>query len=175
MTCPLPPPLLHSIAWGIFLIGMLGAWGLCSWIATRKLFSWRHENDRAMPEDASAVASEGEDMDQQLSLIEAMEAKESALDQVVENNREWMGRAIAAFEDLPAAEATGEDIRFALIEAGLPQPRTVQAWGALINTLVKRGALKWTGEMRPMRAKGANSRRTFVYERVAIAKGGVAA
>lgn len=182
MTCPLPPPLLHSVAWGIFLIGMLGAWGLCSWIAARGIFSARRERASATPEDASAVAAEkgmvqnrdyrryrrvalpgGRDM-QQLSLIEAMEGREEILSAVAERNKDWMAEAMRVLEGLPEhQEGTGEDFRLRLTEAGVEAPAHVNAWGALFGLAGKRGVLAKTGEWRAM--KRANGRSTPVYRR----------
>ena len=172
MTCALPLPLLHSAAWGIFLVGMLAAWGLSSWIATWGIFSARRERASATPEDASAVASEGEDMDQQLSLIEALERKDAVLAAVEEGNAEWIAEAMLVFDRCPIVEGIGEAFRnWMREEGGLRAPRSAHAWGALFGLLKKRGMIVMTGAWRPMQNAASRARLSPVYQKVTSADG----
>ncbi len=143
---------------GIFLVSV-GAMKLTLWYE-----SWRVR--RNLEEESDA-------MEGQLSMIEAMERKDAILAEVTENNSAWIEKAVAAFKALPLGELiemTGEDIRFALVGEdgkGLlveSPPRGNSAWGPLTARLIREGYLKWSGAVRPMRAKKANGRRTFVYE-----------
>ena len=103
---------------------------------------------------------------QQLTFDEALAHREAVLAEVAENNAGWMAEALGAFESLPATwSGLGEDLRFALVERGVSAPKTPHAWGSLVGTLVRRGALVPTGERRPMRDAKSNGRRSDVYLR----------
>lgn len=106
--------------------------------------------------------------EQQLSLEAALAKREAVLAEVAEDNAGWMAEAIRACQALPAGEVgTGEDIRAELMRFGLRAPRHPNVWGALFNTLTRRGVLVATGEYRPMRSKSSNGRKTGVYAKVA--------
>lgn len=92
------------------------------------------------------------------------EARDEGLEQVEEAAGAWMSMATAAVEALPAGwEGTGEDIR--IMSAGMPPPHHHNAWGAMINTCVRKGWLVWTGEIRNMRSVRSHARATKVYRR----------
>ena len=111
---------------------------------------------------------EGNSTEQQLSLEAALAKREAVLAEVAEDNAGWMAEAIRACGSLPIGElGTGEDIKEQLLQAGLRAPRHPNVWGALFNTLTRRGVLVATGEFRPMRAKSSNGRKTSVYAKAA--------
>ncbi len=57
---------------------------------------------------------------------------------------------------------TGEDIRF-YVSQEIGCPTHPNAYGALINTLVRRKIIKPTGEYRAMRDDSSHARKTPVY------------
>lgn len=106
--------------------------------------------------------------EQQLSHEAALAKREAVLAHVAQENAGWMDEAIRACHSLPNGElGTGEDIRAQLLLAGLRPPRHPNVWGALFNTLTRRGVIVATGEFRPMRAKSSNGRKTSVYAKAA--------
>ena len=116
--------------------------------------------------DATPISTNDEDidMDEQLSLIEAMERKDAILEQVADNNVEWLSLALEAMKQIPdGTVGIAEDFRFRLTEGGLKPPRHHNAWGAFMNGQIRRGALVWTGDEAAMRGKKAHGRRTKVY------------
>lgn len=134
---------------------------------------------KALPE-ASAKAQNNADLEviprvvleeevmEQLTFEDALAQRETVLEEVAENNAKWMVQARAAVENLPVAtEGIGEDFRAMLMAAGLREPKHPNAWGTLFNLLTRTGVLVATGEMRPMRAKSSNARRSPVYVRAA--------
>lgn len=105
---------------------------------------------------------------EQLTFEDALAQRETVLEEVAENNAKWMAQARAAVENLPVAtEGIGEDFRAKLMASGLPEPKHPNAWGALFNILARTGVLVATGEMRPMKSKASNARKSVVYVRVA--------
>ena len=107
-----------------------------------------------------------EDMDL-FTAADAAAARDAALAQVESNNRDWMARAMDAFERLPAGmEMTGEILRKHISEA-VGQPKHHNAWGAFTNALIRRGLLVPTGEYRPMTGAKSNARKTPVHVKVA--------
>ena len=86
--------------------------------------------------------------------------KEKGLKLVRENNENWMERAIAGAQDyiIYPATFTGEDIRV-YVQTYIGYPKHPNAFGALINTLIKRKIIVPTGEHRQM--KGSLKSRTF--------------
>lgn len=105
---------------------------------------------------------------EQLTFEDAIANQQRVLAEVAENNKDWMAEALSAAERLPYGElGTGEDIRQHLVEAvGLRQPKHHNAWGALLNVLVRRGMIQHTGQYRAMRSKTAHGRRSGVYARM---------
>ncbi len=86
------------------------------------------------------------------------------------NNESWMDiclQEIDYFVSMHDGETrhrtfTGEDIRFYLV-ARAGHPHHSNAWGALINTLVRRKIIRPTGEYRAMKDSTSHARRTPVY------------
>ena len=138
---------------------LAGAWSAVSVFLLALLYaSW----------EVSRRNQTGEEDVDQLSMIEAMERRDSELEDVASRHTGWIALANDAFARLPADwNGIGEDLRFALTERGVPSPKSPQVWGVFIGTLVKRGLLVATGERRPMRAPGSNGRKSDVYVRAA--------
>lgn len=85
---------------------------------------------------------------------------------VSEHNENWMGYALDAAKIFIARmdtdTFTGEDIRLAL--RYIPQPTHPNAWGALINTLVKRKIIVPTGEYQQPKDRTSHARAIQVYK-----------
>jgi hypothetical protein len=58
---------------------------------------------------------------------------------------------------------TGEDIRRMLLPH-VGHPASPNAWGALVNSAVRKAILKPTGHYRPMKDVRSHARKTAVYE-----------
>jgi len=97
----------------------------------------------------------------QLSIFDALKARDEALAQVSANADTWIESALAYIPTL-SGEMTGEDIRFALV-ALVGEPHHSNAWGALIRTAKGRGLIENTGQYVPMRAANSHARITPVY------------
>lgn len=101
---------------------------------------------------------------EQLSLIDAMERRDEVLADVVEHNTEWSIRAIGKFHEHKhrlSEDFIGEDIRDLLIKAGISH--RPQAWGPLINVLLRGKQIEKTGTYRKMQAAGSNARESRCY------------
>lgn len=105
-----------------------------------------------------------ETMPEQLTFDDALAKREAVLAEVEKNNAGWLKLAADAMRRMEAGtEGIGEDFRFLLKDHGVPDPVHPNAFGALINTMKRRGVLVETGEYRPMRGAKANGRRSPVY------------
>ncbi len=91
--------------------------------------------------------------------------RDEGIAKVSDNNEKWLRRCVWSIEQsiwLGDGTFTGEDVRFYLNrEVGCPAHSN--AWGALINTLVRRKIIKPTGEYRAMRDQNSHARKTPVY------------
>ncbi len=89
--------------------------------------------------------------------------RDEAIDKVLGNNNKWFELCVLKMGQYwMDGRFTGEDIRFYLNkEVGCPAHPN--AWGALINTLVRRKIIKPTGEYRAMRDDSSHARKTPVY------------
>lgn len=144
----------HALTWVAFLAVMLAAWRASLW-AQRRI--GRRIDD-----------VEDETMEQ-LSFAEALDARDTVLASVDENNAEWMAEAMATFERCPIVEGIGETFRnWMREEGGLRAPRSPKAWGALFGRLKKGGLIVMTGEWRPMQNAASRARLSPVYRRVAV-------
>jgi len=104
---------------------------------------------------------------QQLDLLDALKARDVAIDLVSANADGWMAVGLALLGTFPIGqEGTGEDFRLRLRDKGLPNPHHHNAWGALILSAQRRQLLLKTGEMRHMRQKKSHARLTPVYRRI---------
>lgn len=101
--------------------------------------------------------------------INAVAARDAALQRVAENAGEWTRMAYMAFYDAirDGWEGTGEDVRLTMTDAGLQAPHHHNAWGALTCSLVRRGLLIPTGTWTNMRGEKSHARKTPVYRRAA--------
>jgi len=100
-----------------------------------------------------------------LSPLEAREQKQAALDQVEENNDEWMDRALTQLRrGLPnfPNEFLAETIREKLLPA-VGMPISHHAWGALTSRAIKLGMIVPTGDFRATRSARTHGHRTAVY------------
>ena len=90
--------------------------------------------------------------------------RDEGIAKVSDNNDNWMQLAIMDAEGFVHRHLcfTGEDIRFYLVQR-VGHPGHSNAWGALINTLVRRKIIKPTGEYRAMRDDSSHARKTPVY------------
>ncbi len=90
--------------------------------------------------------------------------RDEALEQVSEHNDTWMELCLDTAEHFVNLhdKFTGEDIRFQCSRI-IGCPAHSNAWGALINTLVRRKIIKPTGEYRAMRDDSSHARKTPVY------------
>ncbi len=89
--------------------------------------------------------------------------RDEALEKVSGHNWKWMELCVEkAQNSFWDHSFTGEDIRRVLsYQIGLP--RHSNAWGALINTLVRRKIIRPTGEYRAMKDDSSHARKTPVY------------
>ena len=90
--------------------------------------------------------------------------RDEGIAKVSDNNESWMNECIKYVSTQPRfrAKFTGEDIRFNCVSF-VGYPSHPNAWGALINTLVRRKIIKPTGEYRAMRDDSSHARKTPVY------------
>ena len=93
--------------------------------------------------------------------------KEKGIKSVSEHNENWMANAIMTAKRFVYYQGLtgtfiGEDIRLAC--QWMPQPKHPNAWGALINTLVKRKIIVPTGEYRQPKDKNSHARAIQVYK-----------
>ena len=97
-------------------------------------------------------------MDIEVSRAERDEGMSRVLDNAKE---EWKQAVYNYIYQLPAGwTGTGEDIRLEC-----PEAHTPHAWGAAINTAVRRKWLRHTGFYKQMKSTTSHLRETKVYER----------
>ncbi len=94
--------------------------------------------------------------------------RDEGIAKVTEHNGKWMERCIEESEHYAhygdKNDFTGEELRFYLSrEVGCPQHSN--AWGALINTLLKRKIIEPTGAYRKMKEDASHARKTPVYRK----------
>ena len=73
----------------------------------------------------------------------------------------------AAIRTKAGRTITGEQIRQRVEAQGIT-PRTPSAWGGVIQSLVRSGLLKKTGETVAMSSPQARGRKSPVYERLSV-------
>lgn len=93
--------------------------------------------------------------------------RNKGISQVSDNNDDWMEACFVesarAFGVRSANDTfTGEDIRFHCQET-VGSPKHSNAWGALINHLIRNGIIVPTGNHRPMRDLFSHARSTPLY------------
>ena len=140
--------------------------GVATYLAARR--NLRHV-DYAFEVVREYEPDEGTIMDgaaafEQLTFDQALEKRNAVLDDVADRNASWLRQAAAEMARIAdGAEGTGEHFRKVLLDRGVPAPQRPHAWGALINTMTKRGVLVRTGDRRPMLDPKAHGRSTDVY------------
>lgn len=93
-------------------------------------------------------------------------ARDAALEQVATNaGSDWGAQAIRMIASLPPGEYTGERLRLRLREQGLAPPHHHNAWGALINSAIRKRLLTDTGRRQHMESEKSHARKTPVYRR----------
>jgi len=98
-------------------------------------------------------------------LFTGQQLRDAGISQVLNNNVDWIVLCVAEAERfaIDALCFTGEDIRLhCRIKVG--QPRHHNAWGALINILIKRKIIVPTGQFKHMRDPTSHARLTPVYQ-----------
>ena len=89
-------------------------------------------------------------------------ARDTALDSVIHANQDWKAKAIEHVKTMTGREVTGEDIRIDCATAGIT-PSSPNAWGAIVNLLVRSGVLVKTGRYRQMKDPKSHARETKTY------------
>ncbi len=91
--------------------------------------------------------------------------RDEGIVKVTDHNESWMEIAIRKVQTTHWLEPfTGEDIRH-FCESTVGCHGHPNAFGALVNTLLKRKIIKPTGEYRAMRDDSSHARRTPVYQK----------
>ncbi len=97
--------------------------------------------------------------------------RDEGIAKVSANNESWIELSVKEVQrftlqsDAGYGTFTGEDIRF-WCSRTIGCPAHSNAWGALINTLLKRKIITPTGEYRAMRDDNSHARKTPVYRRL---------
>ena len=101
----------------------------------------------------------------QLDLLEAIKARDKALEKVAARANEWFDGALAILPQIrnDSPFATGEDVRLWL-EERMGKPHHHNAQGALIRVAIQKKILRPTGKFIQMRTKKSHARMTPVYE-----------
>lgn len=100
-----------------------------------------------------------------IDLIAGRKARDQGIAQVTDSHGTWVGDACALLADTFAgsrAEMTGEEMRQWLLDEGFQEPHP-NAWGAVVNTLCKRGVIAKTGRYVQMQARKSRARETPVW------------
>jgi hypothetical protein len=97
--------------------------------------------------------------------------RDKGIKKVDSHNEDWMERALNVSVSfvgiLPCSDDfTGEDLRLMLESTAVGSPKHPNAYGALINTLVRRKIIVPTGEYRKMKDLSSHARKTPVYRAV---------
>lgn len=91
------------------------------------------------------------------------EIRDEQLSLVLSNQpQEWKDKVYNFASKLRGWEGTGEDFRVIATEV-VGEPTSANAWGALINRLIREGIFKKTGELRKMKQRTSHARMTPVY------------
>jgi hypothetical protein len=116
-----------------------------------------------------AIDDNGQEIPPQISTpndsTTGQQLKEKGINYVSEHNENWMERClrIAPKYLRLRTDFTGEDIRFLCVNIS-GDPKHHNAFGALVNTLIKRKIIVPTGEHRQMKDRTSHSRSTPVYK-----------
>jgi hypothetical protein len=96
----------------------------------------------------------------------AMQNKEDGVKKVLTSNILWLEAVSAQLRKISKEREgeflMGEDIRATLMDLGF-EPNHPNAWGAMINSLIKKKVLIPTDEYRPTKDPRSHGRKTKVY------------
>lgn len=96
----------------------------------------------------------------------SMENKKDGMEKVLNSNLSWVeavrSRLSTILKEKEGKLLTGEDIRAAFAELGI-EPNHPNAWGALVNSLIKKKILIPTSQYKPMKDPRSHARSTRVY------------
>ena len=99
-------------------------------------------------------------------LFAGRELRDQGIESVTENSKRWQDEALQIIAGAQFFQATGEELR-APIVAAIGEPHHPNAWGALINTALKRGLIAKTGRYTQMRRASAHARVNAIYRKAA--------
>jgi hypothetical protein len=98
---------------------------------------------------------------------QSRENRDAGIEQVSNSNAVWLSAAKQMLhklaKDRDGQEVTGEDVRAILTEIGMT-PEHPNAWGALINWMVKRNVLIPTHRYTSMKDPRSHARKTQIYK-----------
>lgn len=97
-----------------------------------------------------------------LDFIEASKARDAGLTLAAENAGDFITRALAVIASM-TGEVQGENIRAECIARGV-EPQSHKAWGALVQSAIKRGLLKPTGRYEKTKSVKTHCHPTQIYE-----------
>ena len=97
-----------------------------------------------------------------LDFIEASKARDAGLTLAAENAGDFITRAVAVIASM-TGEVQGENIRAECIARGV-EPQSHKAWGALVQSAIKRGLLKPTGRYEKTKSVKTHCHPTQIYE-----------
>jgi hypothetical protein len=101
-----------------------------------------------------------------MNLSAGRAAREDAFDRMARHS-DWPTAALFVARGIPFGwSGMGEDLRAALTAAGLREPHHPNAWGGLINTMLKLGVLADTGETGQMKKVSSHARRSAIYRKI---------
>lgn len=92
--------------------------------------------------------------------------RDEGVKKVLENNAKWATLAHNTLVRLKIPQGslvTGEDLRQALSDAGVPEPRHPNAWGGFIASLVWAKAIEDSGRTVCMKRYRSHARRTPLW------------
>lgn len=98
-----------------------------------------------------------------LDFIEASKARDAGISLATENAGDFITRALVVIASMSGQEVQGENIRAECIARGV-QPQSHKAWGALVQSAIKRGLLKPTGRFEKTKSVKTHCHPTQVYE-----------
>lgn len=94
-----------------------------------------------------------------------LELRDESLTRVLDNaGDDWRESVALIVAEMPEHELTGEDIRLECESRGVG-PHHNNAWGGIVNHLIRQGVLQPTGRYQAMKAPGSHARKTQVYRK----------
>ena len=99
-------------------------------------------------------------------------ARDSGIEQVLENNPSWYELTVSAFNKWLADKPIGyqfapEDFRLDPILQGQLPPKHPNAWGGFAcKCICRHPQVRYSGLLKQMRSPAGHARQTFVYEKI---------